>query len=202
MCRSFSVDLLNWNIFIISLMRRVTSIVVQRFGPHASLLMTAILSILINLKNQLRLPKWINKQINKLNHSAINVRKYCVELTFPQAIEPFDPRASVHNCCRIFHLYRSANSYQPLCWFSSAPCGLERSSCKLTTKKTIVYDDVMQRATASKILRKIIGSATRIELTLVNLMPRPCNFLRNSTIHFHICSYSATYLHRVTGSTK
>ena len=32
-------------------------------------------------------------------------------------------------------------------------------------------------------------------------MPRPWNWLRNSTIHFHICSQSAKYLLMVTGST-
>ena len=61
-------------------------------------------------------------------------------------------------------------------------------------KKTIAHDDVTQRATARKILKKIIDLATRIELTLSILMPRPGNLLKNSIIHFHICSYFATYL--------
>ena len=53
---------------------------------------------------------------------------------------------------------------------------------------------------ARKILKKIIDLATRIELTLSILMPRPWNLPRNSTIHFYICSYSV-YLLRVIGST-
>ena len=38
---------------------------------------------------------------------------------------------------------------------------------------------------ARKILNKIIDWATRIEITLSILMPRPLNLLRNSTVHFH-----------------
>ena len=72
---------------------------------------------------------------------------------------------------------------------------------KLNAKKTIAHDDVTHGAMARKILKKIIDLPTRIELTLSVLMPRPKNLMRNSTIYFYICSYSATYLLRVTGST-
>ena len=73
---------------------------------------------------------------------------------------------------------------------------LRRSICKLKAKKTMAHDDVTQRTTAQKILKKINGLATRIELTLSILMTLPCNLLRNnySTIHFHICSFSLTYV--------
>ena len=69
---------------------------------------------------------------------------------------------------------------------------------KLNAKKTKAHDDVTHGTMA---LKKIIDLATRIELTLWILVPRSWNLLRNSTIHFHICSYSATHLLRVTGST-
>ena len=72
---------------------------------------------------------------------------------------------------------------------------------KLNAKKTLAHDDVTHGAMAHKIFIKINDVATRIKLTLSILTPRPWNLLRNSTIHFHICSYSTTHLLRVTGST-
>ena len=74
---------------------------------------------------------------------------------------------------------------------------LRRSRYKLNAKKTIAHDGVTYGTTACKILKKINGLATRIELTLWISMPLPWNILRNSTIHFNICSYSVTYLLRV-----
>ena len=71
----------------------------------------------------------------------------------------------------------------------------KRSRCKLNAKKTIAHDNVTWRATA----RKIVNS--QIELTLLILIARLWNFPRNSTIYLHVCSYSATYLLWVTGST-
>ena len=54
--------------------------------------------------------------------------------------------------------------------------------------ETVAHDDVTCRTMSRKILRKINVSATRIEFTLAILMPQPCNFLRNLTIHFsHLC---------------
>ena len=46
------------------------------------------------------------------------------------------------------------------------------SRCKLNAKKTIAHDDVTWRATARKIVKKIIDLASQIELTLLILMPR------------------------------
>ena len=44
---------------------------------------------------------------------------------------------------------------------------------KLNAKETIPHDDVTHGAMPRKILKKIIHLATRIELTLLILMPRP-----------------------------
>ena len=60
-------------------------------------------------------------------------------------------------------------------------------------QKTIAHDDVTHGAVAHKILKKIIDLAMRIELTLSILMPWSWNSMSNLTIHFHICSYSATF---------
>ena len=43
----------------------------------------------------------------------------------------------------------------------------------LDVKKTIAHDDVTHDAMARKILKKITDLTTRIELTLLILMPRP-----------------------------
>ena len=44
---------------------------------------------------------------------------------------------------------------------------------KLKAKKTIAHNDVTLGEMAPKILKKIVDLATRIELTLPILMPRP-----------------------------
>ena len=59
----------------------------------------------------------------------------------------------------------------------------------LNSNKTVAHDNVTHGATARKILNKINGLATQIELTRTILMPRPCKLLRNYTIHFLLCSY-------------
>ena len=49
----------------------------------------------------------------------------------------------------------------------------EVDASELNAKKTIAHDDVTHGATARKILKKNNDSATRIELILLTLMPRP-----------------------------
>ena len=48
-----------------------------------------------------------------------------------------------------------------------------RSRCKLNSKKKTDHDDVTSRTTARKILKKISGLSTLIELALSILMPLP-----------------------------
>ena len=49
----------------------------------------------------------------------------------------------------------------------------ERSRHMLNAKKTIAHNDVTHDAMVHKTLKKIIDVATRIELTLSILIPRP-----------------------------
>ena len=64
----------------------------------------------------------------------------------------------------------------------------------VNANKTIAQDDVTWRATARKILKKINYLAAQIELTQSILLSLPWNLLSNLANHFHICSYSVTYL--------
>ena len=65
-----------------------------------------------------------------------------------------------------------------------------------TQRKLLV---IMMTLSGYKRMKKINGLATRIELTQ-QILCYDSGTLRNSTIHFQICSFSPTYLYRFTVS--
>ena len=139
----------------------------------------------------------------KINILSTCTHWFCIRFDILRLVRFQTPRCQR---VQINHWWTTTTTNKPrwtgVCHYNQGIYRLTRGRCKLKATKMIAHDDVNERATARKILKKINGLETRIVLTRAILMWRPWNLLINTTIYLYIYSYSSTYLLNVTVSTS